>query len=180
MGKNMLLLKFYEIIDFVENMTNEDNITQLELTPIPFAEDKLFITGFRIDTTTPYVHIKQIGKLKIDNNTQQQLEYYMMNPDAELWINMDALDANMLNETIEKLNNELHKNITLDILHISYKDNGKDVERNIAYNSKRIACKDAMTMRKIYTNFKLHFSQTKNKQITDLEFATAPLEYVTT
>jgi hypothetical protein len=54
------------------------------------------------------------------------------------------------------------------------------VERNIAYNSKRIACKDAMTMRKIYTNFKLHFSQTKNKQITDLEFATAPLEYVTT
>jgi hypothetical protein len=63
MGKNMLLLKFYEIIDFVENMTNEDNITQLELTPITFTEDKLFITGFRIDTTIPYVHIKRINKL---------------------------------------------------------------------------------------------------------------------
>jgi hypothetical protein len=179
MGKNMLLLKFYEIIDFVENMTNEDNITQLELTPITFTEDKLFITGFRIDTTIPYVHIKRINKLNINNNTQQQLEYHMMNPDADLWINMDALDVNMLSKAVEELDTKLHKHTTLDVLHITYKDNGKDVERNIAYNSKRIACKDAMKMRNMYTSFKLHFSKATNK-ISDLEFATAPLEYVTT
>ena len=182
MGKDIVIMKLYDIIQFIEDTTEENSITQVEITPVHFAEENMYITGFRVDTDTPLIHVKCINKLKI-NSTQEQTEYYMMNPDAEAWIEIDALDTFALKNAIDELTKKIYKLTTLDVLHVSYKDNGKDIERNIAYNSKRIACKEAMTMRKLYTCFRLHFSQAKNKnsiRISDLEFATAPLENVTT
>jgi hypothetical protein len=181
MGKDIVIMKLCDIIQFIEDTTEENSITQVEITPVMFAEENIFLTGFRMDTDIPLIHLKHISKLKT-NSTQQQTEYYMMNPDAEAWIGIDALDTFTLKNTIDELNKKIYKLTSLDVLHVSYKENGKDVERNIAYSSKRIACKDAMMMRKLYSNFKLHFSQARNKnskQISDLEFATAPLECVT-
>jgi hypothetical protein len=65
-------------------------------------------------------------------------------------------------------------------MHITYRENGEDVERHIAYDSRRIACKEAMSMRKQYDTLHFHFSKAGNKEsthkMTDLEFATAALE----
>lgn len=181
MNKDIILMKLSEIIQFIEETTNEQNITQVEINPTPYADDNLYVTGFRVDTPSPMIHLKLIKKLKLTTQQPQQVEYHLMNPDAELWIDCDALDSYTLKNTIDELNKQIYKTTTLEVMHVSYKDKPEDntIERNIAYNSKRVACKDAMQLRKNHNFFKLKFSQAKNKDchtISDLEFATAALE----
>ena len=182
MEKDIIMMKLSDIIQFIEEVTGEKNITQLELTPIPFADEHLYLTGFRMDTPTPLIHIKSIKKLKLFSTnpaTPQQVEYYMMNPDADIWIDFDALDSLNLKATIDELKKKVFKSTGLDVLHLSYrdKDTQQEITRNIAYDSRRVACKDAMSLRATHNGLHFHFSKAINKEhkMTDLEFATAAL-----
>ena len=182
MEKDIIMMKLSDIIQFIEETTGEKNITQVELTPIPFADEHLYLTGFRMDTPTPLIHIKSIKKLKLFSTnpaTPQQVEYYMMNPDADIWIDFDALDPLTLKTTIDELKKKIYKSTGLDVLHLSYRDKetNQEVIRNIAYNSRRVACKDAMSLRATHNGLHFNFSKATNKEhkMTDLEFATAAL-----
>ena len=180
MEKDIIVMKMADLVQFIEETTGEERVTEVELSPVPFADDNIYMTGFRIDTPLPMIRLKIIKKLKLfstNPSTQQQIEYYMMNPDAEMWIDCDALDAYMLKQAIDQMTKNVYKSTALDVLHITYRENGEDIERHIAYNSRRIACKDAMNIRKEHTTLKFHFSKATNKEhkISDLEFATAAL-----
>ena len=101
----------------------------------------------------------------------------MMNPDAEMWIDCDALDSYTLKQAIDELTKKLYKSTALDIMHVTYRENDEEIIRHIAYNSRRIACKDAMNLRKTHNGLHFRFSQAINKEhkISDLEFATSAL-----
>ena len=181
MEKDIIIMKLADMVQFIEETTGETTITEVELSPVPFADDNIYLTGFRVDTPSPMIRLKTIKKLKLystNPSTQQQIEYYLMNPEADIWIDADALDPYMLKLSIDNMTKNLYKSTALDVLHVTYRENNEDVERHIAYNSRRIACKEAMNMRKQYTMLKFHFSKATNKEckISDLEFATAPLE----
>jgi hypothetical protein len=102
----------------------------------------------------------------------------MMNPDAEIWVDFDALDAYTLKTAISDMTKKVYKSTGLEIMTVTYTENGEDVERKIAYDSRRIACKEAMVLRKEFNGLKFHFTKATNKEhkISDLEFATAALE----
>lgn len=183
MLRDIVLMKCSEIIQFIEETTGEEKLTQLEISPVPFSDENIYLTGFRVDTPTPYFHLKTMRKLKLfgqNSSSKQQMEYYMMNPDSEMWIDCEALDSNIISDAISQLKKKLFKTTALDIMHITYRENGEDVERHIAYDSRRIACKEAMSMRKRYDTLHFHFTKVGNKEsthkMTDLEFATAALE----
>ena len=181
MEKDIVIMKMADLIQFIEETTGEHGITQVEISPTPFADENIYMTGFRMDTPNPMIHLKVIKKIRLfgaASSSQQQIEYYMMNPDADIWIDFDALDSFTLKTAIADLTKKVYKSTGLDILHITYMENGQEEERHIAYDSRRIACKEAMTMRKNDPSVKFHFSKATNKEhtITDLEFATAALE----
>lgn len=181
MEKDIVLMKCSEIIQFIEETTGEEKLTQIELTPVPFADEDVYITGFRVDTPIPQFHLKVMRKLNLfgtNSSSQQQIEYYMMNPDSEMWIDSDALDGYALSNAITELKKKLFKSTVLHVMHVSYSTMGEEVERHIAYDSRRIACKEGMTMRKKYNALRFHFTEATNKEtkkISDLEFATAAL-----
>lgn len=179
MEKDIIIMKLADMVQFIEETTGEESITEVELSPVPFANEKIYMTGFRIDTPSPMIRLKQIRKLKLLTATTQQIEYYMMTPDAEFWVDCDALDSLILKQTIDAMTKKLYKSTALDVLHISYKEKGEqeEITRHIAYNSRRVACKEAMNFRKQFTGVHFHFSKATNKEhtVTDLEFATAAL-----
>lgn len=180
MEKDIVIMKLADIIQFIEETTGEQAITEVELTPVPFADENIYMTGFRIDAPSPMIRLKVIRKLKLfstNPSTQQQIEYYMMNPDAEMWIDCDALDSYILKQAIDELTKKLYKSTALDVLHVTYREGDDEVVRHIAYNSRRIACKDAMNLRKTHNGLRFNFSKATNKEhkISDLEFATAAL-----
>lgn len=180
MEKDIVIMKLADIIQFIEETTEEQAITEVELSPVPFTDENVYMTGFRIDTPSPMIRLKVIRKLKLfstNPSTQQQIEYYMMNPDAEMWIDCDALDSYTLKQAIDELTKKLYKSTALDIMHVTYREGDDEVVRHIAYNSRRIACKDAMNLRKTHNGLHFRFSQAINKEhkISDLEFATSAL-----
>ena len=177
----MVIMKLADVVQFIEETTGEFGITQLEMSPVPFADENIYMTGFRLDTPNPMIHLKVIRKIRLFGaacSSKQQIEYYMMNPDAEIWIDFDALDAFSLRTAINDITKKVYKSTGLEILTVNYTENCEDVERKIAYDSRRIACKEAMALRKECKGLKFHFSKATNKEhaITDLEFATAALE----
>jgi hypothetical protein len=181
MEKDMVIMRLADIIQFIEETTGENGITQLEMSPVPFADENVYLTGFRLDTPNPMIHLKVIRKIRLFGaacSSKQQIEYYMMNPDAEMWIDFDALDAFSLKTAINDITKKVYKSTGLEILTVTYTENCEDVERKIAYDSRRIACKEAISLRKEFKGLKFHFSQATNKEhkISDLEFATAALE----
>ncbi len=181
MEKDMIIMKLADIVQFIEETTGEFGITQLEMSPSPFADENIYMTGFRIDTPNPMIHLKVIRKIRLFGaacSSKQQIEYYMMNPDAEMWIDFDALDAYTLKTAISDMTKKVYKSTGLEIMTVTYTENGEDVERKIAYDSRRIACKEAMLLRKEFNGLKFHFTKATNKEhkMSDLEFATAALE----
>ena len=177
----MVIMKLADVVQFIEETTGENGITQLEMSPVPFADENIYLTGFRLDTPNPMIHLKVIRKIRLFGaacSSKQQIEYYMMNPDAEMWVDFDALDSFTLKTAISDMTKKVYKSTGLEILTVTYTENGEDVERKIAYDSRRIACKEAMSLRKEFNGLKFHFSQATNKEhkISDLEFATAALE----
>lgn len=180
MEKDIVIMKLADMIQFIEETTGEQAITEVELSPAPFSDENVYMTGFRIDTPSPMIRLKVIRKLRLfstNPSTQQQIEYYMMNPDAEMWIDCDALDSYTLKQAIDTMTKKLYTSTALDIMHVTYREGDEEITRHIAYNSRRIACKDAMNLRKTHNGLHFRFSQATNKEhkISDLEFATAAL-----
>jgi hypothetical protein len=175
MDRDIALMKFAEAIQFIEETMKVEKITGVELEPVPFANDNIYMTGFRIDTETPMIHLKVIRKLNLFNTTKQQKEYYMMNPDADFWIDTEALDGFTLSETITALKRKLYMATDLCIANFSYSNGNERVEQHVAYTSRRVACKDLLAIRKKHMNVKFYF--TNKNTVSDLEFATAALTY---
>jgi len=178
MDRDIALMKFAEAIQFIEETMKVEKITGVELEPVPFANDNIYMTGFRIDTETPMIHLKVIRKLNLFNTTKQQKEYYMMNPDADFWIDTEALDGFTLSETITALKRKLYMATDLCIANFSYSNGNERVEQHVAYASRRVACKDMLALRKKYYGIKFKFiNKPEENKISDLEFATAALTY---
>ena len=181
MHKDITIMKLAEIIQFVEETTGEERLSQIELSPVPFSDECLYMTGFRVDTPSPMIHLKKMRRLKLFGATassQQQTEYWMMNPDADIWIDCDALDSTYLNNAIMEFKKKLYKTTELEVIHVTYKDQGHEIDRDIAYSSRRIAMKEAMAIRKEHVVISFHFNKAGNKEshkISDLEFATSAL-----
>lgn len=181
MNKDIVIMKLSEIIQFIEETTGEARLSQVELSPVPFSDEELYMTGFRVDTPYPMIHIKRMRKIKLFGATassQQQIEYWMMNPDAEMWIDCDALDSTFLTNAISEFKKKLYKTTELEVIHVTYREAGQEITRDIAYSSRRIAMKEAMTIRKEHTVLSFRFNKAGNKdshKISDLEFATAAL-----
>ena len=181
MEKDMVIMKLADVVQFIEETTGEDGITQLEMSPLPFADENIYLTGFRLDTPNPMIHLKVIRKIRLFGaacSSKQQIEYYMMNPDAEMWVDFDALDAYTLKTAINDMTKKVYKSTGLEIMTVTYTENGEDVERKIAYDSRRIACKEGLALRKEFSGLRFHFTKATNKEhkMSDLEFATAALE----
>lgn len=171
------------IIEFFNylNTITKQYITAIELTPIRIQEN-MYISGFRkngvgiIET-----HVQHIEHFIIKNSEFSMEVRRKTEPTAELWMNIELLNKDVINTTFNTLKNNLTQLTTFHILHMEYRektDNNTDYitkEENIIFDNKQMACRTAIKKKNNTQTFKMKFiqfpTQNKNIIITDEEFA---------
>ena len=190
--RDVILLKMIEIFEYLTMVTKVNHITMLELNPITLGNNT-YATGFKIDKGEPKIHLKRMKTLQINNDS-----FTFLNPTMDLWINAETLDTTALITTLDNTIQQLVNTIELHTLILTYKEENNTEEKQeiTTFLNKRYAAKYAIQFRKKYNNTKFKFYHTKLNQntgndnnnnstntniqqgITDLQFATAPLEEI--
>jgi hypothetical protein len=169
------------IINFFENISNKTNtkINGVDSIPIIYWGE-LYVTGIKIDDSKNImVRFKLVKKIDLTTLEGQRTDFYMMNPDAEFWMPYEFLDETTIDEVIQELIDKINELNDFDILYMEHTDNVKEenVIEGIIFNSKRLACKEAMNYRKIYKNFKMKFLHVgENNNYSNFQVATMALE----
>ena len=168
----MEITTLYKIMAFFDSIDDTINnyIDKMEMTPVQVSET-LYVTGFRRPNSSQMkvdVHVKQIRKVKIDNlhaSITDDGGWYMMEPDSEMWIDSSVLSEEVLNTALDKFITNYSKLNTFHIMLSKWKDNGDGfptVEVSL-YENKRVACKEALAMRKHHTNVTTKFEMYNKK-----------------
>lgn len=169
------------IIKFLENISNKTNMKINGVDSIPIIYwGEIYATGFKMDDSKNImVRFKQIKKIDLTTLEGEKTDFYMMNPDSEFWMPYEFLDETTINEVLQELIEKINKLNDYDILYMEHTDNvnEENIIEGIIFNSKRLACKEAMKYRKIYKNFKMKFIHIgKNYNYSNFQAATIPLE----
>lgn len=183
--------KLQDLFNYIDDTLNVF-IDKFEITPIHIGRS-LYVTGLkRASTSVLYndidAHVKEIRTLKlpfVDSRVTDEGGVYMLEPDGEVWMDCEALSQDAIDTIIEKFEECIK---SLDTMHIMIskwkvdKDTHSHIEIGM-YENKRVAYKEAVAMRKKYTNvtnkFEMYNAQgdliEKNvkKEPTDLELICA-------
>ena len=164
------ILKFFDYL----NMLTKLNIISLELTPI-HLKDNIYACGLcKTSTNDVKIHLQEIKHINL-NGTQIKGE-----TENELYVNIELLTQDTIRTTFNSIRDEFYKLDNYDVIYTQYGEatSMTPVEEYIIFNDKHNACKYIVKLRKKYKSTKtkiIHFG-TQNKQITDEEFAEAPME----
>ncbi len=163
---NYNIMKLFDNIDDMLNCF----VDRLELTPIQITKN-CYITGFR-RTSAAYadidVHLKEIRKIKIEGlNTSVTDEggWLMMEPDGEIWVNSTMLTDTTLNQALQHFTKKMGEINTYHIMMSKWKDEKDEfphVEVTL-FENKRVACKEALNMRKKHQNVSNKFEMYNNQ-----------------
>ena len=185
----------YKIMTFFDNIDDMLNnfIDRMELTPVQITTN-LYITGFKrsqTDYTSLDVHIKEIKKVKLNNihaSITDEGGWYMMEPDNEMWLNCSVLNEKLLQTALDKFITTFGNLNTFHIMLTKWKDDNDSFPHvEVAlFENKRVACKEALAMRKKHKNVTTKFEM-YNKQgelidknaihePTDFELVTAKVD----
>ena len=185
-----IVFKIMSFFDNVDDMLN-NFVDRMELTPVQVGNN-LFVSGFRrspSNNTSIDVHLKEIRKIKLDNinaSITDEGGWYMMEPDGEIWVDSHVLSDAVLKTVLAKFMENFGKLNTLHIMLSKWKDEGDDyfhVEVSL-FENKRVACKEALAMRKKHKNvtnkFEMYSSEgdliesiaQENKEPSDFELIT--------
>lgn len=183
----------YKIIAFLDNIEDIINnfVDRVELTPVQITKT-LYITGFRrskTSCTSIDVHLKEIKKVKLDNTHTSITDdggWYMMEPDAEMWVNSSILTEAILARALDLFITTFGNLNTYHIMLTKWKDDGDSfnhVDVSL-FENKRVACKEALAIRKKHKNVTTKFEMYNKEgnlmenihEPTDFELVTAKVE----
>jgi hypothetical protein len=169
------------IIKFFENISNKTNMKINGVDSIPIIYwGELYVTGIKIDDSKNImVRFKLVKKIDLTTLQGEKTDFYMMNPDAEFWMPYEFLDETTIDEVIQELIDKINELNDYDVLYMEHTDNvnEENVIEGIIFNTKRLACKEAMNYRKIYKNFKMKFIHVgENVKYSNFQAATMALE----
>lgn len=151
----------YKIMTFFDNIDDMLNnfVDRVELTPVAVGNN-VYITGFKRSSnsyTNVEVHLKRIKKIKLDN-TQTSITdeggWYMMEPDEEMWVDSSLLSNTILQAALDAFITNYGKLNSLHLMLTKWKDeNDTFFHVEVAlFENKRVACKEALAIRKIHKN----------------------------
>lgn len=174
-----------EIYNFFDYMTQfaETTVNGVESIPIIYWGET-YVTGFKVDDSKNImVRFKLVKRIDLTAISGDRSDYYMMNPDADFWMPYEFLDESTIDEVFKEMSEKVMalKNFNLLSMEHTDKFTDKKVKEGIIFTSKRLACKEAMNYRKIYSDFSMKFLEIgekpkREKQISAFEFATSALE----
>lgn len=184
-------LKISEFFDYVEDTIN-DSIDRIELTPIQISNTS-YICGLRrsqyslIDVD---IHIKEIRRIKLLETNKENDGWWMLEPDGEMWINSTLLNEKILENAFTKFKENFNKLNTYHILTSKWKDQKTNLTcyETTLFENKRVACKDALKLRKIHKDVTNKFNMyylnengevmevNKTKEPSDFELVTCKVE----
>ena len=156
----------YQIITFFDNIDDIINnyVDRVELTPVQIT-NTAYITGFRRSQssyTSVDVHIKEIRKVKLEGlhaSITDEGGWYMMEPDGEVWVNSTMITDSALKIALEKFKKSFGDLKSFHVMLSKWKDD-KDKFPHVevtVFENKRVACKEALHMRKQYSNMSNKF-----------------------
>lgn len=186
----------YEIMRFFDNIDDMINnfIDRMELTPVQIGQN-LYITGFRRSSNnyaSVEAHLKQIRKIQLENINAKITDeggWYMMEPDGEMWVDCNIISNDLLKKALDAFITNFSKLQSFHLMLSKWKDEGENlshVEVSL-FENKRVACKEALAMRKIHRNVTNKFEMYNNQgdliegimeahEPTDFELITCKVE----
>jgi hypothetical protein len=186
----------YRIMTFFDNIDDMLNnfVDRVELTPVQITST-LYITGFRrsqSNFTSIDVHLKEIRKVKLENTHTAITDdggWYMMEPDGEMWVNSSVLSEQILKLGLDKFITTFGNLNSFHLMLTKWRDDGDTLSHvEVAlFENKRVACKEALAIRKIHKNVTTKFEMynkegelmetpTMEHEPTDFELITAKAE----
>jgi hypothetical protein len=183
----------YKIMTFFDNIDDMLNnyVDRVELTPVQITST-LYITGFRrsqSNSTSIDVHLKEIRKVKLENTHTAITDdggWYMMEPDGEMWVNSSVLSEQILKLGLDKFITTFGNLNSLHLMLTKWRDDGDTFSHvEVAlFENKRVACKEALAIRKIHKNVTTKFEMYNKEgelmenehEPTDFELVTAKVE----
>ena len=188
LDRDIILLHMIEILDYAAYITGVDGIQAIEMKPEEMGY-RLYITGFKIESAQPMIHVKHIKHIEVPDSFTNKKEKVLLTPDMDIWVNGTTLDGEMLIQGMDKLYTQLREAKKLELLELTYNKTVagqyKTVTDATVYADKRQACKDAIAFRKktpckfkfISVGRDVQLQQLRlEHKMTDLEFAESALE----
>lgn len=160
------------IMSLFENIDDKLNngIDRIELTPVQITKN-CYITGFRRAQSSYQdidVHIKEIRKVKlggINSSITDDGGWYMMEPDGEIWVNSTMISNMALDIALEHFTKKMEELKSIHLMLSKWKDENDNFPKvEVAlFESKRVACKEALALRKKHKNVSTKFEMYNDK-----------------
>ena len=187
-----------KIISFFDNIDDMLNnyVDKVELTPVQITSTA-YITGFKRSLSnfvSLEVHIKEIRKVKLEGihtSITDDGGWYMMEPDGEVWVNSMMLSEKALETALQQFTKKMGELKSFHVMLSKWKDDGDNfphIETSV-FEDKKVACKEALKMRKKHKNVSNKFemynnqgeliqynSETQEHEPTDFELVTCKIE----
>lgn len=186
--------KIVTLFDTIDDMLN-NFVDRIELTPVQITKNH-YITGFKRSSgayTDIDVHIKEIRKIKLEGINSTITDdggWYMMEPDNEIWLNSTTLADHILNKALTQFTKKIGELKSFHIMISKWKDDDDKYSHiEVAlFENKRVACKEALALRKLHKNVTNKFELYNNQgeliqndtqtqhEPTDFELVTCKIE----
>ncbi len=162
----------YQILNFLENIDDLINnyVDKVELTPVQITKD-IYATGIKRSQTSYTdieIHLKEIRKINlegINSSITDEGGWYMMEPDGEMWLSTAIMNEATLKLMLDKFMKAFQQLNSFYIMSTKYKDDEDKVPHIeiTLFENKKVACKEALKMRKIHKNVTNKFETYNNK-----------------
>lgn len=187
--------KIMTLFDNIDDMLN-CFVDRIELTPVQITKN-CYITGFRRHSAAYAdidVHVKEIRKIKlegINSSITDEGGWLMMEPDGEIWLNSIMIDDKTLETALQHFTKKMGELKSFHIMMSKWKDNTNDYPNvEVAlFENKKVACKEALAMRKKHQGMSNKFEMYNNQgelisfsqeqtqhEISDFELVTRAVE----
>lgn len=183
----------YDIIDFLEDIDDitNDIVDKMEVEPVRLSSN-IYVTGIKraIDSYTDVeLHLKQIRTIKLTSNNKSITDddgLWMMEPDGEMWVNTQLLDEKVVESAFNKIKDNFNKMKSFFLMRVTYREKGSAINHveTLLYKNKKVACKEAIRMKKKYEEVHVKFETFSGAngeyntvhEPTDFEIAAAAAE----
>ena len=187
--------KIMTFFDNIDDMLN-NYVDKVELTPVQITSTA-YITGFKRSLSNFIsldVHIKEIRKVKLEGihtSITDDGGWYMMEPDGEVWVNSMMLSEKALETALQQFTKKMGELKSFHLMLSKWKDDGDNFNHvEVAlFENKRVACKEALKMRKKHQNVSNKFemynnqgelveynAETQEHEPTDFELVTCKID----
>ena len=168
---NTIQQQYLNLFKSLNDKTNH-YINKIEIKPIKI-KNNIYVSGLKKSNITQLqLHVKIFDDIIINPNTQYQQQITKYQPNNDIYLDIELFSQDLLTKLLNDINtyvNQQLNNYTIATFNFKLKDNKSNnyaIQEDVTiYDDKKLACKDAIKLRKLSTFFKSKFIHVNDNEI---------------